>query len=142
MKSQSAFYPLVIAAVALLSACDLSRGQSTQTPQVRPVQVSLTRLSVGPITRSITSRSARAWVNRPWVVATDWFNVPLDVAMAKLARMSAAHKPPMEFNIRNCILVITACFQSEHECWSCQEAVSPTRDCTTDYDHQDDGEDD
>jgi membrane fusion protein (multidrug efflux system) len=53
VKPQSVCYPLVITAVALLGSCDLGRGQSTQTPQVRPVQVSLTRLSVGPITRSV-----------------------------------------------------------------------------------------
>ena len=54
MKRQSALCPIAIAAVALLGACDRSRGQGTQkTPGDPPIQVRMTHLSVGPITRSV-----------------------------------------------------------------------------------------
>jgi membrane fusion protein (multidrug efflux system) len=53
MKSQSALYPIVIAALALSSACDHRLGQSTQTPQDPPVPVRIAHLSAGPITRSV-----------------------------------------------------------------------------------------
>jgi len=53
MKPQFAQYPMVIAALALLSACDRNQGQSTQAPPDPPVQVRITELSAGPITRSV-----------------------------------------------------------------------------------------
>src|SRR5712664_1431123 len=53
MKCQSARYPIAIAALALLSACDHPQAQSTQTAQDPPVQVRVTHLSAGPITRSV-----------------------------------------------------------------------------------------
>jgi membrane fusion protein (multidrug efflux system) len=53
MKLQFALGPLLIAAVALLSACDRPEGQSIQTPPDPPMEVRMTHLSVGPITRSI-----------------------------------------------------------------------------------------
>jgi membrane fusion protein (multidrug efflux system) len=53
MKCQSAIYPIVIAALALLSACNRRQGQSTQTPKDPPVPVHITHLSTGPITRSV-----------------------------------------------------------------------------------------
>src|SRR6266478_8405538 len=53
MKCQSARYPIAIAALALLSACDHPQAQSTQTAQDPPVQVQITHLSAGPITRSV-----------------------------------------------------------------------------------------
>jgi RND family efflux transporter MFP subunit len=46
-------YPIVIAALALLGACDHRQGQSAQTPLDPPVQVHITHLSTGPITRSV-----------------------------------------------------------------------------------------
>ena len=54
MKCQSARYPIVIAALALLSACDHPQAQSAQSAQDPPVQVQITHLSAGPITRSVT----------------------------------------------------------------------------------------
>ncbi|HWS63185.1 MAG TPA: efflux RND transporter periplasmic adaptor subunit [Steroidobacteraceae bacterium] len=53
IKPQFAQYPMVIAALALLSACDRNQGQSTQAPPDPPVQVHITQLSAGPITRSV-----------------------------------------------------------------------------------------
>src|SRR5882724_3548045 len=53
MKCQSARYPIAIAALALLSACDRPQVQSAQTAQDPPVQVQITHLSAGPITRSV-----------------------------------------------------------------------------------------
>jgi membrane fusion protein (multidrug efflux system) len=53
MKPQSTRYPIVIAALALLSACDHRRGAVTQPPQDPPVQVRITHLSTGPITRPV-----------------------------------------------------------------------------------------
>ncbi len=47
MKPQFALCPLVIAAVALLSACDCTEGQSIQTPPDPPMEVRTTHLSVG-----------------------------------------------------------------------------------------------
>jgi RND family efflux transporter MFP subunit len=44
---------MVIAALALLSACDRNQGQSTPAPQDPPVQVHIAQLSTGPITRSV-----------------------------------------------------------------------------------------
>ena len=46
-------YPIVIAALALLSACDHRQGQGTQTPLDPAVQIHITHLSTGPITRSV-----------------------------------------------------------------------------------------
>jgi membrane fusion protein (multidrug efflux system) len=54
MKCQSARYPIVIAALALLSACDHPQAQSAQSAQDPPVQVQITHLSAGPIIRSVT----------------------------------------------------------------------------------------
>jgi membrane fusion protein, multidrug efflux system len=54
MKCQSARYPIVIAALALLSGCDHPQAQSAQSAQDPPVQVQITHLSAGPITRSVT----------------------------------------------------------------------------------------
>ncbi|HZE43486.1 MAG TPA: efflux RND transporter periplasmic adaptor subunit [Steroidobacteraceae bacterium] len=53
MKCQSARYPLVIATLALLTACDHPQAQSAQSAQDPPAQVQITHLSAGPITRSI-----------------------------------------------------------------------------------------
>src|SRR5882724_2791083 len=53
MKPQSAVYPLVLAAAALLSACTRSEGQNIQVSQDPPMPVGVTRLFVGPITRSV-----------------------------------------------------------------------------------------
>lgn len=53
MKPKCALYPFVIAALAFLSACDRGHGQSTPPPQAPPVQVRITHLSAGPITRSV-----------------------------------------------------------------------------------------
>jgi len=53
IKPQFAQYPMVIAALALLSACDRNQGQSTPAPPDPPVQVRITELSAGPITRSV-----------------------------------------------------------------------------------------
>src|SRR5712675_1398216 len=53
MKPQSAVYPLVLAAAALLSACTRSEGQSIQASQDQPMSVGVTRLFVGPITRPV-----------------------------------------------------------------------------------------
>jgi membrane fusion protein (multidrug efflux system) len=53
MKCHSARYPLVIAALALLSACDHPQAQSAQSAQDPPVQVQISHLSTGPITRSV-----------------------------------------------------------------------------------------
>src|SRR5260370_16120063 len=53
MKLQSARYPIVLAALVLLSACDHRQGQKTQAPQDPAVQVRITHLSAGPITRSV-----------------------------------------------------------------------------------------
>jgi RND family efflux transporter MFP subunit len=53
MKTHFALAPLPIAALALLSACNRSDGQGTQTPVDPPMQVRMTRLSTGPITRSV-----------------------------------------------------------------------------------------
>lgn len=53
MKPKCAVYPFVIAALAFLSACDRGHGQSTPPPQAPPVQVRITHLSAGPITRSV-----------------------------------------------------------------------------------------
>lgn len=44
---------LLLGALALLNACDPGRGQATSASEDAPVQVHLTRLSVGPITRSV-----------------------------------------------------------------------------------------
>ena len=52
-KSQSALYPIMIAVLALLSACDQRRGESPQTAQDPPLPVRVTHLTTGPITRSI-----------------------------------------------------------------------------------------
>jgi membrane fusion protein, multidrug efflux system len=53
MKCQFARYPIVITALALLSACDHPQAQTSQTAQDPPVQVQITHLSAGPITRSV-----------------------------------------------------------------------------------------
>jgi membrane fusion protein (multidrug efflux system) len=53
MKRPSALHPLAIAALAILSACDRTGGQSTQTSPNPPMEVRTTQLSVGPITRSV-----------------------------------------------------------------------------------------
>jgi membrane fusion protein, multidrug efflux system len=53
MKLLFALSPLVIAASALLSACNRNDGQSVQTPPDPPMEVRTTHLSVGPITRSV-----------------------------------------------------------------------------------------
>src|SRR5258708_6118667 len=53
IKPQFAQYPIVIVALALLSACDRNQGQSTPAPADPPVQVHITPLSAGPITRSV-----------------------------------------------------------------------------------------
>jgi membrane fusion protein (multidrug efflux system) len=53
MKCQSARYPIAIAALALLSACDHPQPQSAQSAQDPPVQVQIAHLSAGPITRSV-----------------------------------------------------------------------------------------
>jgi membrane fusion protein (multidrug efflux system) len=53
MKCQSARYPIVIAALALLGACDHPQAQSTHPAQDPPAQVHITHLSAGPITRSV-----------------------------------------------------------------------------------------
>ena len=44
---------LFVAALTLVSACDPGRRQGTPAPQDAPVQVRVTHLSVGPITRSV-----------------------------------------------------------------------------------------
>jgi membrane fusion protein (multidrug efflux system) len=49
-RARAAF---VLGVLALLSGCDSGRGQATQTPEEAPIQVQVTHLSVGPITRSI-----------------------------------------------------------------------------------------
>jgi membrane fusion protein, multidrug efflux system len=54
MKPQSALYPIVIAALALLSACDHRQVATPQAAQDPPVQVRITHLSAAPITRSVT----------------------------------------------------------------------------------------
>jgi len=54
MKCQCARYPIVIAALALLSACDRRQRESPQSAPDPPVQVRIIQLSAGPITRSIT----------------------------------------------------------------------------------------
>ena len=53
MKCQSARYPILIAALALLSACDHGARESAQPAQDPPAQVRITHPSVGPITRSV-----------------------------------------------------------------------------------------
>src|SRR5258705_3582207 len=53
MKPQSAPYPIVIAALALLSACDHRQVATPQAAQDPPVQVRITHLSAAPITRSV-----------------------------------------------------------------------------------------
>jgi membrane fusion protein, multidrug efflux system len=53
MKPQSALYAIVIATVALSSACSRSEGPSAQTAPDPPTQVRMAHLSVGPITRSV-----------------------------------------------------------------------------------------
>jgi membrane fusion protein (multidrug efflux system) len=53
MKLESLVYAIVIATVALLSACNHREGQTTQTPPDPPMQVHVTHLLVGPITRSV-----------------------------------------------------------------------------------------
>jgi membrane fusion protein (multidrug efflux system) len=50
---QSALDAIVIATLALLSACNSSEGQSIQTAADPPTQVRMVNLSVGPITRSV-----------------------------------------------------------------------------------------
>src|SRR5216683_3205314 len=52
MKCRSAHYSIVIAALALLSACDHHPRESPQTADP-PVQVRVAHLSNGPITRSV-----------------------------------------------------------------------------------------
>ena len=52
-NAQSALYPILVATLGFLSACDRSKDQSTQTVQNPPVEVRTTPLSVGPITRSV-----------------------------------------------------------------------------------------
>ena len=54
MKPRSAVLPIVIVVLGLASACDHRQGQSAQTLPDPPVQVRVTHLSAGPITRSIT----------------------------------------------------------------------------------------
>ena len=44
---------LLLGALTLVSACDPGRRQATKAPEDAPVQVHVTHLSVGPITRSI-----------------------------------------------------------------------------------------
>jgi membrane fusion protein (multidrug efflux system) len=44
---------LLFGALTLVSACERGRGQATKAPEGAPVQVHVTHLSVGPITRSI-----------------------------------------------------------------------------------------
>jgi len=53
LKLESALYPAVIVALGLASACDHPQGEVTQTPQGPPVQVRITHLSAGPITRAV-----------------------------------------------------------------------------------------
>jgi len=45
---------LLIVTLALLTACTRGGGRETSAPEDSPVQVHLTQLSVGPITRSVT----------------------------------------------------------------------------------------
>src|SRR5215469_15113362 len=44
---------LLLGALTFVNACDPGRGQATKAPEDTPVQVYLTHLSVGPITRSV-----------------------------------------------------------------------------------------
>ena len=44
---------LIVGVLTLLSACDPGHGKSTTAPEDAPIQVHLTHLSVGPITRSV-----------------------------------------------------------------------------------------
>lgn len=53
MKCQSARYPIVVAALALLSACDHGARDSAQAAQDPPTPVRITHPSLGPITRSV-----------------------------------------------------------------------------------------
>jgi membrane fusion protein (multidrug efflux system) len=53
LKLESALYPVVIVALGLASACDHRQGEVTQTPQDPPVQVRITHLYTGPITRAV-----------------------------------------------------------------------------------------
>jgi membrane fusion protein, multidrug efflux system len=53
MKTQSALCAIVIATVAFLSACNRSEGQSVGVPPDPPMQVHITHLLFGPITRSV-----------------------------------------------------------------------------------------
>ena len=48
-----ALVALLIGALMLPSACERGRGHGTRTPEDAPVQVHVTRVSVGPITRSV-----------------------------------------------------------------------------------------
>jgi membrane fusion protein, multidrug efflux system len=52
-KLESALYPVVIVALGLASACDHRQGEVTQTPQDPPIQVRITHLFAGPITRAV-----------------------------------------------------------------------------------------
>jgi RND family efflux transporter MFP subunit len=54
VKCQSARYPIVVAALAFLSACDHGARESAQVAQDPPAQVRITHPSAGPITRSVT----------------------------------------------------------------------------------------
>jgi len=53
MTRQTVRYPILIAVLALVSACDHPQAQTGQTAQDPPVQVQVTHLSAGPITRSV-----------------------------------------------------------------------------------------
>ena len=53
MKPQSTSYPIVLAALSLLNACDHRQGEVTQPPRDSPVQVRITHPSTGPITRTV-----------------------------------------------------------------------------------------
>lgn len=53
MKCRSARYPIVVAALMLLSACDQRARESAQVAQDPPAQVRITHPSAGPITRSV-----------------------------------------------------------------------------------------
>ena len=53
MKLESALYPVAIVVLGLVSACDHRQGTSPQSVQDPPVQVRITHLFAGPITRAV-----------------------------------------------------------------------------------------